>query len=779
MMSAAPPNAPSGSPDDPSSHWTGPTKGGVEYTNDASPVPLRIGRYTVIKLIGAGGMGAVYEAEQAQPKRRVALKLIRQAFAGESARVRFQQEAQHLAELDHPAIAKVYEAGAHTQDIGGPIAFIAMEFVQGGEAITRFARKRNLPLRARLELVAQVCDALHHAHERGVIHRDIKPANVLVADDGRPKIIDFGVARADMLAGERRPGVTLEGQMIGTLEYMAPEQCLADPNDPNAIDRRTDVYAIGLLLYELVVGFMPYDVSRADIPTAINVIRETPPEPPRKSNPDLPREVETIMLKALRKERGERYATAKDMGDDLRRFLADEAILARRESATESVARAARRSVVRHPKSTIALYTIVAAVLAVLTAWPLSVTLFQPLNAWYSGLFVRVVPSNAAVSLDSFVIIGRTETTGDGTQLAQRLGIQHFDAEQKPAWRLLHAELMKRLAKGTPSLVAFDMFFRAPTEYDQAFVEGANALASAGIPVLVGARGIAGPDGAPFVSPTILPHVRWGDVAAQPAPHGASLLTALYVPEGTPPKPSWGVQVFAHLREPDATPQYVLKSPTELEVRWLRPHRAFSNVEAYARPPELISVLEQHPAAGALDREAPGARHYGVMLDPLSKARAESVVIPYERAISMPEGELRARVQGKVVLIAHLADPDDTFTINGEDQPGVFLQLAALGALASHATLRYLDAGLILALVLFASLLGAALALALRRMPIIPQTIVAMVVLTIALVGGSLIAYSSARVVFEPFTPFAAAIFAALLVRWLLSLRRQRPGSLA
>ncbi len=776
-MPAAPPNAPSGSPDDSSSPWTVPTQGGVEYTHDASPVPIRIGRYTIVRLIGQGGMGAVYEAEQAQPKRRVALKLIRQAFAGESARARFQQESQHLADLDHPAIAKVFEAGTQTQDIGGPIAYIAMEYVQGAEAITRFARKRNLPLRDRLELVAQVCDALHHAHERGVIHRDIKPANVVVSDSGQPKVIDFGVARAERLAGERRPGVTLEGQMVGTLEYMAPEQCLADPNDPHAIDRRTDVYALGLLLYELVVGFMPYDVSRADIPTAIHVIRETPPEPPRKNNPDLPREVETIMLKALRKERGERYATAKDMGDDLRRFLRDEAIHAIPETRAEAIARAARRSVERRPWSTIAMYTMGAALLAVLVALPLSLTLLQPLNRWYSGVFTRLAPSTSAVSLDPFVIIGRTESTGNGSALAQRLGVENFDPSQKPAWRLLHGQLMTRLAAASPSIVAFDMFFRVPTVYDAAFVEGATALAKSGVPVLVGARGIAGPDGAPFVSPNILPHVRWGDVAAQPVAQGACMLTALYVPEGLPPKPSWGMQVFAHLREPSATPQYVLKSSEELEVRWLKPHRMFSNVDSYARPPESIPVLEQRPVSGELDHEAPGARYFGVLLDPLTKARAESVVIPYEQALSMSDQELRQRVEGKAVLVAHLADPEDTFTINGEPQPGVFLQLAALGTLHARAALEYVDHTTAILLVLLAAVFGATLALALHRMPIILQTSAFVLALTIVLLGGSLWAYARFRLVFEPFTPLAAALVAAVFVRWLLTLRRQHSGT--
>lgn len=775
-MPAAPPNAPSGSPDDPSSHWTGPTKGGVEYTNDASPVPLRIGRYSVIKLIGSGGMGAVYEAEQAQPKRRVALKLIRQAFAGESARVRFQQESQHLADLDHPAIAKVYEAGTQTQDIGGPIAFIAMEYVHGAEAITRFARKRNLPLRARLELVAQVCDALHHAHERGVIHRDIKPGNIVVSDTGQLKVIDFGVARAELLAGERRPGVTLDGQMIGTLEYMAPEQCLADPNDPNAIDRRTDVYALGLLLYELVVGFMPYDVSRADIPTAINVIRETPPEPPRKSNPDLPKDVETIMLKALRKARDERYATAKDMADDLRRFLNDEAVVARPESLSEQAARAARKAATRRPVSTILLFTLVASVIATAIVLPLSFTLLAPFSVWCSTAIARLAPAPPAATLDRLVIIGRDAGTGDGSDLARRLGISTFDPSTRPAWRLLHGRLLQRLARAAPSLVAFDMYFEAPSDYDAPFSEGIAALKDAKVPLLVAVGDShVDPEGHPSIAPAILAHdPLWGDIAAQPYEHGPSVLTALCQIPGMPPKPTWGLQIFAHLRDPDARPKFVLKDDTSVQVEWYKRSSDLTNVENYARSPEIIRVQPQSPSEGALPDAHPDTRFYGFFFDPLPRAQVEPIVLPYERALALSDDELATRVRGRVVLVANLDDPLDTVTVNGERQPGVFVQIAAIAALASKSPVLYADLWTEIAIVLAASALGALLALAFARMPIITQTLLLIGMLTTFIVVGSVLAYSNGRFLFEPFSPLVAAIAAALVVRWLVALRRAR-----
>ena len=206
-------------------------------------LPDRVGRYRILRLLGEGGMGAVYEAEQDNPRRTVALKVIRPGLVSPALLKRFAHEAQILGRLHHPGIAQVYEAGL--ADDGQP--FFAMEFIRG-LPLDEYARRHGLDLAARVDLLARVCDAVQHAHDQGVIHRDLKPANILVEETGQPKVLDFGVARAtdaDLLTGA---GLTQTGQLLGTLNYMSPEQVAADPA---AIDHRADVYALGVILFEL------------------------------------------------------------------------------------------------------------------------------------------------------------------------------------------------------------------------------------------------------------------------------------------------------------------------------------------------------------------------------------------------------------------------------------------------------------------------------------------------------------------------------------------------
>jgi predicted Ser/Thr protein kinase len=203
----------------------------------ACPIGSSVGRYRVVRLLGAGGMGTVYEAEQDQPRRIVALKVIKPGFATAETIRRFQQESEVLGRLQHPGIAQIHEAS--TADTGfGPQPYFAMELIRG-QALHEYAKAHQLNTRQRLILIAKVCDAVEHAHQRGVIHRDLKPSNILVDETGQPKILDFGVARVTEAGAQLTRGTDL-GQLIGTLAYMSPEQV---SGDPLALDNRSDVYA--------------------------------------------------------------------------------------------------------------------------------------------------------------------------------------------------------------------------------------------------------------------------------------------------------------------------------------------------------------------------------------------------------------------------------------------------------------------------------------------------------------------------------------------------------
>jgi non-specific serine/threonine protein kinase/serine/threonine-protein kinase len=299
--------------------------------------PSVIGRYQIIGLIGEGGMGLVYEAEQEHPRRTVALKIIRPGMASPELLRRFELESQALGRLQHPGIAQIYEAG--TADTGfGPQPYFAMEFIDGTN-VKAYAEQQGLTTRQRLKMVSRIAEAVHHAHQRGLIHRDLKPANILVDRSGQPKILDFGVARATDSDAQGTNHRTDMGQLIGTLAYMSPEQVVADPL---GLDIRSDVYALGVILYELLAGKLPYPVSK-NFHETVQTIREEDPLRLSQVSRSYRGDIETIVAKALEKDKTRRYGTAAELAADIARYLKDEPIVARRPNIGYQVQKFARR----------------------------------------------------------------------------------------------------------------------------------------------------------------------------------------------------------------------------------------------------------------------------------------------------------------------------------------------------------------------------------------------------------------------------------------------------
>lgn len=306
-------------------------------TTVAGSHPAFIGRYRVIRLLGEGGMGTVYEAEQDDPRRIVALKVIRPGLATPERLRRFRHESQALGRLQHPGIAQIYDAGA--ADTGfGPQPYFAMELVRG-EPLDAYVETHPLNTRDKLALMARICDAVEHAHQRGLIHRDLKPGNILVDETGQPKILDFGVAR--LTEAEARLTIQTEvGQIVGTLAYMSPEQVIGDPR---GIDTRSDVYSLGVILYELLSGKLPYNVSGRQIHEAVQTIREEDPASLSSISRNYRGDIETIAGKALEKDKARRYESAAALAADIQRYLNDEPILARPPSASYQLGKFARR----------------------------------------------------------------------------------------------------------------------------------------------------------------------------------------------------------------------------------------------------------------------------------------------------------------------------------------------------------------------------------------------------------------------------------------------------
>ncbi len=307
--------------------------------------------YEIIRELHRGGQGVVYEAFERATKRRVAIKvLVEGTCAGKPARRRFEREIELVASLKHPNIVSVFHSGTTADGQ----QYCVMDYVRG-RPLHEFVRARKLTLEKTLQLFATVCEAVNYAHQRGVMHRDLKPANVLVESNGNPKVLDFGLAK--MVGGPEQTLVSLTGHIVGTLPYMSPEQVRGNPDE---IDTRTDVYSLGVILYEILTGQYPYPVV-GQMGDVLHHIAETPPAPPsrrwrrdsgvtertsrrmRAGQCPVDDEVETIVLRSLAKDRERRYQGAGELARDLGHYLAGEPIDAKRDSALYMLKTSLRR----------------------------------------------------------------------------------------------------------------------------------------------------------------------------------------------------------------------------------------------------------------------------------------------------------------------------------------------------------------------------------------------------------------------------------------------------
>ena len=336
--------------------------GTAEFSDPAIQRGTQIGPYKVLSVLGEGGCGMVYLAEREKPiKRRVALKVIKPGMDSKQVLARFEAEREALAVMDHPGVAKVFDAG--TTDAGRP--YFVMEYVKG-VPITEHCDHHRLDIKERMTLFIGVCDAVQHAHQKGVIHRDIKPTNLLVSVDGNqdlPKVIDFGLAKAIHQPLTDRSLYTQQGQIIGTPAYMSPEQADVTAQD---IDTRADIYSLGVVLYELLTGVLPFErTSGSDEELRRAIHEQNPSTPssrlatlaadrltdvtrsrrvaPRELKRELKGDLDWIVLKCLEKDRKRRYETANGLAADIRRYLDNELVLARPPSTLYRFSKLARR----------------------------------------------------------------------------------------------------------------------------------------------------------------------------------------------------------------------------------------------------------------------------------------------------------------------------------------------------------------------------------------------------------------------------------------------------
>ena len=523
----------------------------------ARPV-IDIKGYEILRELSRAGQGVVYQAVSNSTGRRVAIKVLRHdKEAAETNRKRFEREIRLVAQFQHPNIILVFDSG-ETPD--GQHYYI-MDYVRG-VSLRDYVREHKLSLEATLALMRTVCNAVHHVHQRGVIHRDLKPANIMVDSEGAPKVLDFGLAKAMLTPPEAMVSIT--GQFVGTLTYMSPEQTHGNPDE---IDGRSDVYSLGVILYELVTGRHPYPPTgqMADLLKHIVELSPTPPSKAWDPQMGLTREsgesrsgrrspidadLETIILKAQTKDRQRRYQSAEELSRDIDHYLRGEPIDARRDSAIYVLRKRSRGFVQRHVVTSFLGAIAIAPILTELVA-PRAVFSWTQAGAEFEAFLTRRFPPTAIGSwFENVRVIALTDST-PVEALAREAGIEGVTVENKKSLRRLHGRLMERLAERElkPRTVAWDFKFSGESEFDEAFAVGARALGEVGVDVIVGVdtSWLEG-EGVQDLSSTIAPEVRCGLVTANPQGAWSVHLAAQRGPAN--PVPGLPLAAFASYQHP-------------------------------------------------------------------------------------------------------------------------------------------------------------------------------------------------------------------------------------
>jgi len=446
----------------------GGAMGLLGMVDDRALVGQRIGAYRILSLIGSGGMGAVYlgARDDQTYEQRVAIKVVRRAAAGsspsdiEDLRRRFRLERQVLADLDHPLIARLLDGG-ETED-GRP--YLVMEHVPG-EPIDLYCDQKGLSIADRLRVFQRVCEAVQHAHQQLIVHRDLKPTNILVTSDGAPKLLDFGLAKLlDPHGRAFDSNLTAEGRVMGTIAYAAPEQVSSAGARQ---DTRSDVYALGMILYRLLAGREAYSV-RGAMDEVLERITSRAPDPPSAHNPAVGRDLDTIVLKAIEKDRERRYQSADDLADDVRRLLAGEPVLARSDSQWYIL----RKTVRRH-------------------RWPLSIAASVLLVVSIFGAAMAVQSARLAERSAQFAAALRTSNIERG----RALGVIGATSEAEQAlWREVLAPTIDDPAPDAARWALRELYFEHPCVWSvrvpAGFIQDLHVAAGGRRIIAVGERGV-------------------------------------------------------------------------------------------------------------------------------------------------------------------------------------------------------------------------------------------------------------------------------------------------
>ncbi len=760
-----------------------PTRASSDISGGAPPLisPDNFPGYRVIGPISRGGQGVVLHAIQEGTQREVAIKLAAgDAFESAVAERRFEREINLVAKLRHPNVISIFHAGRTTA--GRP--FFVMDYVDG-LPLTAHARSAELTVRGVLALFEPICRAVHHAHEQGIIHRDLKPSNILVDRDGEPRVLDFGLAR--LLAAPSDPLITHSHEVVGTIRYMSPEHAAGDPA---RLDARSDVYSLGVVLFELLTGDFPYPVVGppmevldrvAHVPPAAARARWTPASGARPDAPQAGRdgkcpidaEVETIVQRCLAKEPYRRYASAAELADDIARYLAGRPIHARRDRPSYVVAKYGRAWLTSHRAAALMLVVAVAC-LAADSIGRRIVFQWTPANRWVeTALTSGLAGAPAGRVLDQVRVLALSDATKP-EELARREGLAEVREADRPSLRRLHGRMMERLTAAQPRVLVWDVMFVAPSPYDDDFVRGVRALRQSGVPVVVAARGFwAGAGGRPAMSELIAREVRWGSATAGFGAGAAWRAPLALLHGAADPIPSLSLATLAAARQPES--EYAVRVDLEreiLELTYWREDAVLSRARNWLETSDRV-VLTAMSRAKA-DTPEQGVRAGDLLADYVLDMPADDIhraaTIDYRDVFEQDADRLRERVGGKVLFVGDLRGTTDRHPHpDGRTLAGVYGHAVCADALLRGAVaIRRPRNTERIGLITLAAVLGAGVPL-IARSTAVRLLLVAAVALVACAASAAVM--QAAHFLCNPLVPAFALLVAAGLASAIFRLR--------
>jgi len=752
--------------------------------------------YEVVRRLHEGGQGVVYVAVQQSTRRKVALKVMHgRPDPSDLTAKRFDREVEIVAQFNHPNIVRVFDGG-RTED--GRL-YCVMEYVRG-RTLTNYIREEKLSLDEALHLFLDVIAAVGHAHKHGVVHRDLKPANILVDHDGVVRVVDFGLAKAVGPASDL--GVSQTGEFLGTLRYTSPEQLRAQSD---GVDVRADVYSLGVILYEILTGVSPYP-EKQYASDWVRLVLEAEPTPPRAAwdsrfgvladessrgssrlSCPIDRDLETIVLTALAKSCDRRYQDAAALGEDVRRYLHDEPIAARRDSLAYVLQSKTRRWIARH-QFTASLAMIAIAVL--LAAYPVSWFVYRgtDINDWYEGALAAAFPMPFPGSAFEHVRIIAFDENTDFEALAKREGVTGVDPTNARSFRRMHGRFITKLAESKCRTLMFDIKFPAPTEFDDGFVEGVRVLRAKGIDVTVGTeRWWLDEPITEFVSTNLLPYVRYGCtvVRLRDTPYAAQLAAQRGV---TDPHPSLALATYGAYKHPDHQVK-LLVDDTQERVNLIpyKQNAAAPAEKVFGKPDQIpltratLGTVDQGRFKDAFGPEW-GLKKTDLLaflnFDIPSDAYLAKSTVRYEDVFEATPASLRKWFEGKAIVVAdrrHLPEPFgylDRYELpDGRLMSGCYAHASVLDQLIRREFVRMLRPSYELLLLIASAAIGAAAAaVPFVRGLKIRVAVAAVVVFVVA--GASVFAYARWHVLFNSMVPGVCLLIAFVLCAWSTRVRR-------